>query len=399
MDFYFDKSYFGTPFYLYCWCEDDLTTKLLEKPSGGVLCIGSPEAHTVAQLYGFTIPRFPSLKYRRFFFKTPGPIPWELVLPKHVYKEEVQKIVQELKVKLGPMDLGYYKNYFLAQNGIFKDLQPAKIDSVKWLAANDTQGHLKTFAPEQGGYAKVPTYTRTGTRTGRLKVVSGPMILNLKTEHRQILTSRFPGGSIWQFDYASLEPRILLAVNGDEDISEDLYKAATDHFGVTTIPRAAIKQAVLSRMFGAVDDTIMKQLQDLVDYPEDVLSLVDEYFHIDELRQKLALEFRINDGSHVTNYYGRPIVCEGSPLYVLLNYFIQSTGVDVALFGFNQVVAKIKQAGIEDKIVPLYILHDALFVDVHPDFEHLMPKLCRVGSFDIPKFENTNFHLQAKKEV
>jgi len=213
------------------------------------------------------------------------------------------------------------------------------------------------------------------------------------------LTSRFDKGSIWQLDYASLEPRILLAVNGTVDIPKDIYESVLEEFELSNVPRSAIKQAIISRLYGAKDYTIEKQLKHVVDYPADIISLVDDHFGIEALKQKLSLEFSINDGRPINNFYGRRIACEDTPLYVLLNYFIQSTGVDVCLFGFNKISSKIKQAEIQNKIVPLFILHDALFLDVHPEYEYLLPKLCRLGSTKLPGFEDVDFHLTATKGV
>lgn len=405
VDFYFDKSFFQTPFYLYC--KDDGTTEKLSASPANALCIGSKEAWVVSKLYGFWIPEFPPNKFRHFFIEQGikdirKDVPWSLVLPEHVYKREVRRIVEQLRESLTGLDLTYYNEFYCPENRIFSDLKPAKINVekiIKILSAHeDTQGHLKSFLPVDG-YAKVPKYTRIKTRTGRLKVDNGPMILNVKKEHRKVLESRFAGGSIWQLDYSSLEPRVLLALNSEKDIPKDVYQSALDTFDLEGIPRDAIKQAVLSRIFGATDYTIEQQLKGLVDYPSDILGLVDDYFGIDDLKQNLALELSKNDGNHITNFYGRRVMCDDTPLYVLINYFIQSTSVDVAMLGFNQINDKIKEAGLENKILLLYILHDALYMDVHPDYEYLIPKLCKVGSTNIPKFENINFYLKPTKEV
>jgi hypothetical protein len=37
------------------------------------------------------------------------------------------------------------------------------------------------------------------------------------------------------------------------------------------------------------------------------------------------------------------------------------------------------------------------FLDINREIEHLIPKLCKVGSYDIPRFENTNFWLGIEK--
>lgn len=401
VDFYFDKGFFGPPFYLICK-ENEETEISYEKPQNIDVCIGTLEAWVISKLYGFTISRFPPLKYKRFFNNLDNlDVPWHLVIPSKTYKKEVKKIVDQVKGNFHGLNLDYYHNCYKPQNKLFSYFKPAKIDAkllINLLSQHkDKQGHLKSFLPDNG-YAPAPIYTRIGTRTGRLKVKKGPMILNLKKEFRNVVVSRFPGGSIWQLDYSSLEPRVLLAIQGKKNIPQDVYQSTINTLEVQ-FPRSVIKEALLSRIYGAVDNTIIEKLKSYVRYPEDVLSLVDEYFGIDNLRQKLSLEFSKNDGRHITNFYGRRVVCEEAAFYVLLNYFVQSTAVDISLFGFNNVVSKLEQADILDKIVPIYILHDALFLDVHPKYEYLLPKLCKVGSTNIPEFEDINFYLKAEKSV
>jgi hypothetical protein len=401
VDFCIDKAFFGTPFYLKC-LEDGTVKKTSEKPKD-LLCVGDMETWFVSKLYGFKIPRFPSYKYRRFFARVLDKnafIPWEHVMPSEAYKREIRETLTILQAAFKNLDLSYYEKYFKPQNEIFSDLRPAKINVERFLTLLSTgnDNNLKTFVPT-AGFAQVPKYSRISTRTGRLGIKKGPMIQGIKREHRNVLESRFSGGSVWSLDFSSLEPRILLAIRGAENLPKDIYQNVIDTSGLHGVSRKAIKQAVLSRLYGGSDNTITEQLKNLVDYPQDILALVDDYFGIEELKQKLSLEFSINDGESINNFYGRRISCEGTPLYVLLNYYIQSTGVDVALMGFNNITKRIKQAGIQEEVVPLYLLHDALFLDVHPKYEYLLPKICKAGSLDIPGFENINFHLEQAKVV
>lgn len=48
---------------------------------------------------------------------------------------------------------------------------------------------------------------------------------------------------------------------------------------------------------------------------------------------------------------------------IFINYYAQSTGVDVALMGFNEIVNRLGPDGIR----PLFVLHDALILDVRED--------------------------------
>ena len=43
----------------------------------------------------------------------------------------------------------------------------------------------------------------------------------------------------------------------------------------------------------------------------------------------------------------------------LLNYFLQSSAVDVAMLGFAQIIEKIKVFNV----LPIFVIHDALLLD------------------------------------
>jgi len=401
MEFAIDKKVFGTSFHLHC-LENGRNIKVNELPKN-CLIVGSPEYFLLSKLYNFSCSHFPPKKYKRPFeeMKNGETIPWELVLPKKIYVQEIKNYIQTTRETLKNLDLFYYHKTFKKNSLILDNLVPAKIDISRYFVliskTTDNLSNLKSFMPQKG-MATIPYYSRIKTKTGRLSVIKGPNILHLKKEHRNILTSRHgTAGKIFYLDYTSLEPRILLAVNGGEDIPKDVYQAVLDDLNYD-IPREAVKQSIISRLYGAGTKSIEKQLKNLVDYPRDVVKIIDEYFGVEELKQRLVSEFYRNKGKCINNYYGRPIHCEGTEPYVLLNNFIQSTAVDVALFGFSQVVEKIKEADISHLIAPIFVLHDGIFLDVKKEVEHLIPKLCKIGSYDIPRFENTNFELDIESE-
>lgn len=405
MDFCINKNYFGTDFHIVCR-ESGETEKLHEESlPEGMLEVYSGQARDIASLYGFKIHKFPSYKYRKFFvqYSKNAIVPWQHVLPKNVYVKEVKRFVKDLKENIHSIKGNYYFECFLPQNQIFKELQPAKINVETFmnLMHEKHDSHLKTFAPTRG-YAPVVRYSRF-SKTGRLKVISGPRINNLLKEHRCVLESRFRGGSIYQFDFSSLEPRIFLAIKKKSDsnieIPKDIYHDFVEKNNLFEIPRAVLKNAILSRMFGAGNNLIEDNLRTHAEYPEDVVSMIDEYLGVEELKTKILAEFESNSGKNISNFYGRPVDCEDASPHSLLNYYVQSTAVDVCLFGFNEIIKRLKLAGLLSKIVPIFILHDALFLDIHPDYKYLIDKLCKAGSKNIPKFEGVDFCLKADKLI
>jgi hypothetical protein len=438
--FYINKTFFGTPTHFLCTKKTreeqeknksflsfnlhkievlPTTTSIDTMVPKAVVVVGTKEFWIISQLYNLAIPRFPSKKYRRFFdnqqrqqHESRHEVPWNLVLPRRVYKEEIKRVLLRLQDELGKLDLSYYNNVFEKQTPLFRSLAPAKIDvevfakTLKEEEANkrDPGLNFKTFAPSSSlGYAMLPKYGRVGTQTGRLKILSGPRILTLKKDYRNIITSRFgkENGSVYELDYPSLEPRVLLAIGGKKDIPQDVYQHIIDEHGLSgekAISRDIIKQIVISRIYGYSSRKIAKQLKNKIYSPQDLVDLIDDYFEIERLKRNMPLRAPEGDLRRFCNWYGRHIPSEGAASYVLLNYLVQSTAVDVALLGFNQINSRIRDANIDKFIVPIFVLHDALYLDIHNKFEYLLPKLCRAGSVSIPKFEHIDFYLRYQKK-
>jgi len=398
VEFYITKQRLGTPFNLICR-QDGSVEKSVDVPEG-ILNINSKEAWLLSKIYNFSLPYFPPGKYVNSFREIVDKkqdIPWAHVMPAAIYKTAVKKYVSKLKELFLDLDLTYYKEHYLSHSALFGSLQPAKINPKIFL--DNLKGNfgehdsIKTFVPKNG-YSEKPFYDRLTSTTCRLKTLKGPRILNLKKSYRQIIESRFgEEGKIYYLDFSSLEPRTLLAHNGKKDLPQDIYQHLINESGITA-SRDAIKTSIITRLYGGSNHTIIKQIKNLVDYPEDLIKLVDEYFGIEELKEKLLEEYLENDAKHIKNIYGRPIQCEDTAPYKLLNYFVQSSAVDVALCGFGQICDRVKKAGLQHKIVPLFILHDAIFFDIHNDYEYLVPKLCAAGSTKIANYEDTNFWLK-----
>jgi len=86
------------------------------------------------------------------------------------------------------------------------------------------------------------------------------------------------------------------------------------------------------------------------------------YFGVRSIRAKLAAEFKAN--GFIKNRYGRVIRPKKDAPRLLYNYFIQSTAVDAALLGFAGAIDLCKAE--KWSIRPLFVIHDALLLDVAP---------------------------------
>lgn len=126
--------------------------------------------------------------------------------------------------------------------------------------------------------------------------------------------------------------------------------------------------------------------------------MVNEYFGIDYMKEQIRVMYQESGETFLRTFYRKHVIPADSKPHVLLNYFIQSTAVDVALLGFKKILERLATTPqVQNLIVPIYILHDALFLDIHNDVAHLIPKLCILGSKNIPGFGPQNFYLTGTK--
>ena len=100
--------------------------------------------------------------------------------------------------------------------------------------------------------------------------------------------------------------------------------------------------------------------------------MLRDYFGIASLQEKLELENSTN--GFIKSYFGRNVILGNDRTYLLLNYYIQSTAVDAALFGFKNLVDSYK-----DKIKPLFLLHDALIAEVKNNLLKDQPALLKAA--------------------
>jgi len=399
MEFFINSKIFGTSFHLYC--KQDGTVERVQQVPNNVLDITSKEAWELSKLYKFDIPKFPPKNYKRSFYgliEKGIEIPWHDIMPKDKYKNEITKYVNSLKDIFLGLNISYYNNCYKRHNVLFDSLQTPAIDTSVFISNFKNNHAIKSFVPVNG-FANKVVYDRTSSITGRLSVKSGPSILTLSKELRgKILKSRFgKDGHVYSFDYSALEPRVLLSFMGKTNIEQDIYSNLVKELNIE-VPRKAIKIAIISRLYGAQDSTVETQLKELVHYPKDLIELVDEYFQIEKAKELVASNFYNEDKEVLYNLYDRPITFNNVESYKLLNYFIQSTAVDVALFGFTEIINRLNKAQT-DAIIPLFILHDALILDIRNDVKHLIPKILKAGSINIPKFEKQFFYMTDEQIV
>ena len=364
------------------------------------------------RLYGVEPPVWPPQNFQRVLSQIAPEIDqdefeWSNIMGVKRYMLELQHMAQSFEQSVAQHNIGYWHDiYNRYVEGLFYEMQHCVLDKAiyekyKSEATASQMEILESFKQDKQGYVSPAYYTGTETKTGRLKVLHGPNILHLKKEYRDMIVSAHGSkGKIVYLDYSSLEPRILLCVSNPPligSLPQDIYSKMLADLNLSEkIPRTVAKTAILAALYGQKEENTVKTLSNYIGSAEDFLHLVNDYFGIEKLKEKLAGDLLKTGGRYILNHYGRPIFCEDTKPYALLNYYVQSTAVDVAMLGFYNIVNRLKEKCLLDKIRPIFILHDALFLDIHEDAYHVIPKIERLGSTGIRGFKNIDFWLRSE---
>jgi DNA polymerase I-like protein with 3'-5' exonuclease and polymerase domains len=143
---------------------------------------------------------------------------------------------------------------------------------------------------------------------------------------------------------------------------DDIYKDISSKLFRNKLDRDQVKLAVLCALYGASARKLASVITEEFN-PTRVISSVKEYFSVQDLTFKLKNQ--VFQKGKILNYFGRELTPSKDVDNVLVNHYIQSSAVDVALLGFSNLVGKFSDLNIN--ATPLFIIHDALVLDVHPD--------------------------------
>jgi len=183
----------------------------------------------------------------------------------------------------------------------------------------------------------------------------------LKKEYRKVLKSNFSGGKIISLDFGALEARIILSEACRIADKNDLYEQISTTLFSGSVDRNAIKTAVISELYGSSRGALGARLGISGKKLDSFAEAVQSYFGTSALRKRLKDEFVAS--GRIKNRFGRPLVLDDPQDHLFVNTYAQSTGVDVSLLGFKKILDTLGTDGIR----PLFVLHDALILDVRPD--------------------------------
>jgi DNA polymerase family A len=324
---------------------------------------------TLLRLHKVTVPSAPPDKWancvRAVTSGSLGGVPWSRMIPPAVHKLFLKNLINSLAEAMGSLSKDYYTDVWGPSGRLLSSLKAAKVDGSTYRAIADSverdSGALATFAPGPGGFLPPVVYDRFATRTGRLTVESGPNILTLKKEYRKVLKSMFPDGSICSLDFSALEARILLAEAGREAGGADVYAAIAQELFGGKLTRDAVKTAVISELYGASRASLAHRLGVSDRKLDEFSAKIRSHFGTAELRKRLKDEY--SKTGKIRNRHGRHLELDDPQDHLFVNTYAQSTGVDVSLLGFKAVMDRLGEDGVR----PLFVLHDALILDVRGD--------------------------------
>lgn len=313
-------------------------------------------------------------------------IQWKKFVGNDFYKIWLTENVSKIrKIFENEEILKYYNESWEKHTKLFDSLQKAKINSEKlrlYLSLEKTNKHVLTsFFPGTDGYAPISVYNRLDTRTGRLTVNKGPSILTLKKEWRDIITPSSNDRKILSVDFSSLEARIAYGLKNKDKPADDIYEHIRELLG-NNFTRSQVKIATISLLYGMNEGNLAATLGGK-EQAKTLLKEIKKIFKIkaieEELRGKVS-------GGTIKNYFGRVIEIPEDRL--IINSYIQSTGVEIALHGFSNLIVALKDTDVR----PLYILHDALILDV-PNYVNLNETRYKDSVEQIPNW-NIRFPVQ-----
>jgi hypothetical protein len=300
--------------------------------------------------------------------------PWSLCLPANTYKETVKNFLASLS--LMDVDAKYYDNVFTSYRELVSEFKPFRVDEKLLRAGFETASdalmvHLETLLPGGDGLVQPPKYNFFGTRTGRLTVASGPMVLTLPKDKRNLFLAE-KGSKVVQIDFSSLEPRLLSALAKLPAVEGDLYENISRTVFSGDLPRDKVKVAILGIMYGMSVDTLSNHIGLPVDDCRVILQSVKQHLRVKEILSKIERE-TVGDVSK--NYFGKVFEINKQSM---LNNYVQSSGVDVVHMGFHKLVKEAKERGINFK--PMFLVHDALVGEVSNSDRKALEALVKKGS-------------------
>ena len=245
-----------------------------------------------------------------------------LIGPK--FKEHLATYTQEMWQNFEKIKDHRYTEFYFDTNDWIWTLQPAPLDYTRYCGLKKINAPIKIRT--DGEKIQTVRYVRSKIKTGRLSVISGPQVMTMKAEYRNVAKG------CRQIDFSSMEPRFLLNVSG-KHVDGDLYDWVAKQAGLSD-DRTHTKIAIISSLYGSARQ----------------IPAVTKLFGLQEWERQL--EANVIDDV-IENYYGRPIKTGGAKGRHLLSLWLQSSAADAAIKGFADFFRT------NTHLKPHWLIHDA----------------------------------------
>lgn len=385
MDAYIHRDIFGTKKHLFIHTSGEYSWREYLPADAWVFSCQGQALNSVNSIMKLMSVEQPSLEFpehvrslRDGLDVHVGTVPWHLVLSKKQFSSWCSGLVKRVRDAIQQFSSNRYASTFISSARFLSELRPASIDIDRlqgYLAAEDNatiRTTLISAAPGEGDLAEKVTYSMVDTSTGRLVVRSGPQVLTLPKKYRDIFCSKHKGGTVYQVDFVSLEPRVARLISGAPS-PQDVYEAISKEIFSGELERKEVKLAVLCALYGGSARRLSNMLSGRASAP-DVIRKVRKYFAVADLTTRLTAQ--LEEQGYIENFYGRRLHPTSDSKNLMISHFLQSTAVDVALKGFSQLVQQ-HCRGL--KVDPLLVIHDALLLDVHPSHDEQFKSLAKEG--------------------
>ena len=281
---------------------------------------------------------------------------WCRILPKAVFSDHLKKQVESVVSFVNDPGHAYFLTHFQKQQALLDSLQTGRV--------RDDSLEDSGFSPDPNGFVPVPVYDNSHSATGRMSITAGPKILTLPKERRSNLRSQWDDGVLVEIDFNALEARVLSWIARNDPVEGDMYEWIGSQAGTGNVPRAVVKEATLAAIYGMSRRNFALRYQDMPD-------AVDVYESVRKIMRVQDLDSRLRDMNPLRNAFGRPL----PDTTAKISYHVQSSAVDIACHGFLWLVSQLDKS----QAVPIYVIHDALVLDIRKQYISHVEGLCKDG--------------------
>lgn len=300
-------------------------------------------------------PNVPQTQFWKRHIQHPA---WSSILSRAQFSTHLRMQVENVLNFITDPANTYFLTHFQIQQSLIDSLQSGRVRDNSMLDHG--------FLPDDHGFVTVPGYDNAHSATGRMSIVSGPKILTLPKEQRRHLTSRWDDGVLIEVDFNALEARVINWIAKNDTIVTDMYTWIGEKVGTGTVERSVIKEATLAAIYGMSRRNFALRYQDMPD-------AIEVYEAVRKLLKVQELDLHLRNMSPLTNAFGRKL----PETTAKISYHVQSSAVDIACHGFWWLVSQIEK----EFAVPVYIIHDALVLDVRKCYVERLTEICKAGLY------------------